>query len=279
MCASGPRRSTEDSAPERAKVLLGLVELLLADLHPGRPAARVTLDSTLDRDLGIDSLGRMELLARIEREFGVTLPDRLFAEANTPRDLARALHTAAQWKAGPETEARSEAALASVEAEPVPARAQTLIEATQWHAQRQPEREHIHLLGEGDTAEAISYGRLWAQARGIGAGLQREGLLPGETVLLMLPTSLDYFRAFLGTVLAGGIPVPIYPPARASQLEDHLRRQVGIATNCRAAMMITVPAAQRVARLLRHGVASLRTVATTQDLSAPEAGLTIPPVG
>ena len=50
--------------------------------------------SQLDRDLGIGSLERVELLARLETAFGVRLPDRTVAEANTPEDLAKAVRTA-----------------------------------------------------------------------------------------------------------------------------------------------------------------------------------------
>ena len=50
--------------------------------------------SQLDRDLGLGSLERVELLARLETAFNVRLPDRVVAEANTPEDLAKALRTA-----------------------------------------------------------------------------------------------------------------------------------------------------------------------------------------
>ena len=46
-------------------------------------------------------------------------------------------------------------------------------------------------------------------------------------VALMLPTGADYFFGFFGILAAGGIPVPIYPPARPEQIEDHLRRHAG----------------------------------------------------
>jgi acyl carrier protein len=51
--------------------LLAIVQATLRELHaeaPGMPS--VTLQSVFDRDLGLDSLTRMELLLRTEREFG-----------------------------------------------------------------------------------------------------------------------------------------------------------------------------------------------------------------
>jgi acyl-CoA synthetase (AMP-forming)/AMP-acid ligase II len=57
----------------------------------------------------------------------------------------------------------------------------------------------------------------------------------------MLPTGFDYFVPFLGVVLAGGVPVPISPPARLSVIEEHLRRQAGLLQNAGATMLVTVP--------------------------------------
>jgi acyl-CoA synthetase (AMP-forming)/AMP-acid ligase II len=93
-----------------------------------------------------------------------------------------------------------------------------------------------------------------------------KGLQPGESVILMLPTAEDYFRAFFGVLLAGGIPVPVYPPGRAQQLEEHVRRHGAIADNAHAAIMITVPEAVAFARLAMARAASLRAVVTPDDL-------------
>ena len=47
---------------------LTLTRRFLAELHPGVGVSRpVALDSTLDADLGLDSLSRVELAVRIER--------------------------------------------------------------------------------------------------------------------------------------------------------------------------------------------------------------------
>ena len=45
-----------------ASALLALTRRLLADLHPGATARGVALDSRLDKDLGFDSLARVELV-------------------------------------------------------------------------------------------------------------------------------------------------------------------------------------------------------------------------
>src|SRR6266516_2152204 len=116
--------------------------------------------------------------------------------------------------------------------------------------------------------EEITYASLYDVAAAVAAGLQAHDLQPGQTVALMLPTSRDFFYGFYGIVLAGGIPVPIYPPARLSQLEEHLRRQMRILSNAEVVMLLTVPEAKPLARLLSVQVEGLRRVVTVPELSA-----------
>ncbi len=125
-------------------------------------------------------------------------------------------------------------------------------------------------IGDGEQAEEISYGALREEARRIASGLVGRGLQPKQTVALMLPTSRDYLASFFGVMLAGGVPVPIYPPARLSQIEDHLRRHARILDNADSACSsITVSQAKTVALLLRAAVPSLHDIVTPQELSRP----------
>jgi 1-acyl-sn-glycerol-3-phosphate acyltransferase len=253
------------SAP--ADALLEVVQALALELHPHRQRiVAATLDSSLERELGFDSLGRVELLQRVERAFGVRLPDQLLATAETPRDLLRALATAGAHSRIVHGEAVTSMPLSEVDAAPM--RAGTLIDVLDWHVQSHPKRPHLYLYGEGDTAEEISYAELHISAMAVAAGLQEHGLRRGQTVAIMLPTSTDFFYSFYGILLAGGVPVPIYPPARLSQIEDHLRRQASILDSARTSTLITVPEAQRLARLLGAQVEGLHNVVTVQELSS-----------
>jgi acyl-CoA synthetase (AMP-forming)/AMP-acid ligase II len=99
---------------------------------------------------------------------------------------------------------------------------------------------------------------------------------PAEPVAIMLPSSPDYFFSFFGVLMAGGIPVPIYPPARPSQLEDHMRRHVRILDNCLATTLITVAEAKRVAQLLKSQARNLRHIVSVSELMASSAIPTLP---
>src|SRR5207245_821663 len=83
---------------------------------------------------------------------------------------------------------------------------------------------------------------------------------------------------FYGTLLAGGIPVPLYPPARLTTIEDHLTRHVGILKSAGAALMVTIPEAKPLAWLLRAQVESLRAVLVPADFPASGAGFAPEPV-
>jgi 1-acyl-sn-glycerol-3-phosphate acyltransferase len=103
--------------------------------------------------------------------------------------------------------------------------------------------------------------------------------MTGDRVALMLPTSIDYFIAIFGILYAGAIPVPIYPPMRLSQIEDHLRRQIGILRNAGACLLITMPEGQRLAGLMRTQVETLSAIEGVSDLETPMAPVDLPPSG
>ena len=63
---------------------------LLQELGSAGAMPMLNGSSHLERDLGLGSLERVELMARLETEFGVRLSDRVASEANTPEDLAEA---------------------------------------------------------------------------------------------------------------------------------------------------------------------------------------------
>ncbi len=251
--------------------LLELIAGLCHELRPGQPAPALTPDSELERDAELDSLARAELLVRIEAAFGVRLPQRLIGEAQTPRDFLRALAAAdSQARPAPESAPAVATSVAGT-GEPAPDQLATLTEVLVWHAWRQPERTHLILLDEDGAEQRLGYGELLQRARAVAAGLQARDIVPGNAVALMLPTGLDFFPCLLGIQLAGAVPVPIYPPARPSQLEDHLRRHAAILDNADAKLLVASGEVALPAGLLRGLVAGLRGVVLANELLACRA--------
>jgi 1-acyl-sn-glycerol-3-phosphate acyltransferase len=154
---------------------------------------------------------------------------------------------------------------------PLPRPPATLLDLLERHLHAHPGRVHLTLLAGDAPPQPITWRALADAGARIAAGLQREGVGPRDCVALMLPTSADYFGTFLGILLAGAIPVPIYPPERASRLEEHVLRHAGILSSAAAVMLVTVPEAMGVARLLGARVPGLRRLTTPRRLDDGDA--------
>jgi 1-acyl-sn-glycerol-3-phosphate acyltransferase len=242
--------------------VLETVAGLVAELQGAVAPAGITLDQSLERDLAIGSLERVELLLRLERALGVRLADAAMMEAESPRDLVQAI--LATGPAEPEGLPAPSVPISPGTAPP--AAAGTLVDALRWHVERNPERVHVFLREESSAERPVTYGELWERAVAVAGGLRERGVEPGQTVALMLRTEEPFFAAFFGVLLANAIPVPIYPPFRADRIEEYARRQVGILTNAQARLLITFAEAEDVATLLRPRTA-VRAVTSVDELA------------
>jgi len=256
------------SDPARiAHQVVEIVEKLVIELQGSHAPATVALDDSLDRDLGFGSLERVELLLRLEEVFGVRPPDAVMAEAGTVRDLIDAIRLA-----GPSVpEARPEPFARPGPAVGAPASARTIGDVLRWHAELNPERVHIVLRGDDGREQPIRYGDLWARATAVAAALRDRGLQPRDAVALILRTEPAFFEAFFGVLLAGGIPVPLYPPFRLDRIEEYALRQAAILRNAEARLLLTFPETERVAGLLRSRTPSLREVVGVERLAVSAA--------
>lgn len=265
----GPQRPASGSGSDRqAEALMQMLGELANELHPGLRHRMLTLDSSLGRDFGLDSLARVELISRLEQRFTVRLDEDQAIAAETPRDLLDALKQAgAQVPTGaPSVAPELAAPLPAPALAGLPAQAQSLIEVLEWHVDRHADRVHLRLASDG-AGEDLTYGNLYAEALTLAGRLRARGVAPGERVALMLPTQRAFFTLFFGILMAGGIPVPLYPPYRREEIADHLRRQAAILSNAETKLLITVPAAKRLDPLLLSLVPSLEAIATPDELA------------
>ncbi len=254
-------------SPDRALIereLTTIVTSLLSELGsvPGR---QIGPRDSLDRDLGLGSLERVELLLRIEHAFSVRLADDVMVAADTIADLATAVLAGAPKR----PEAFPIVAPIGGEGVAAPRSARSLVEALVWQAERNPDRTHLLLREDAGEERTISYGELWSRAQAVATGLRQRNLGIGETVSLMLRTEEAFFASFFGILVAGGVPVPIYPPFRLDRLEEYAHRQVGILRNAQAVLLITFDEATRIAGLLRsRGCVSSRCASCSRRRSS-----------
>jgi len=254
--------------------VLEIVREVLQELGSFGALPMLHAGSHLDRELGLGSLERVELLARLESEFGVRLPDRAASEANTPEDLARAILHAPQatFEEKPSSPLRASVVTQTLHREAARAGvfgAQTLIDVLRFRAAHDAARTHLLIsedAEEGVRDLTLTFGELYAAAQRVAAELARRGVPAGGRVAMMLPTSRAFFVSYAGILLAGAIPVPIYPPFRADRIEEYAARQAAILNNAEVCLLLTFRRAEAVARLLKPRVRSLAAVVDAEKL-------------
>ena len=263
-----------DRSAVRERVL-EIVRALLEELGSQGAIPELRGSSQLDRDLGLGSLERVELLARLETAFGVRLPDRVASEANTPEDLARAILGGSETE--PQELEQDSALRASVIAQKSQREAaqtgifsaETLLDVLRFRAVHDADRAHLLITEDtedGERSVTLTFGELYAAGQRCAAELARRGVPAGGRVAMMLPTSRAFFVSYAGILLAGAIPVPIYPPFRADRIEEYAARQAAILNNAEVCLLLTFRRAESVAHLLKPRVRTLHAVVDAEKL-------------
>ena len=224
-----------ERSPQTESQILAIVRELLEEL--GNRSAietcgRAGTNAHLERDLGLGSLERVELLVRLDKTFSVHLPDSALSEADTIGDLVEAVlveapssRTPAERRTAARTAAAADAGVPQAQESDqawlrgVREAAESLTEILIARGRAEPDAAHIQIYEDDERIRTITTGELLERAAAVGQGLTRRGLTPGQTVALMLPTGADFFFCFAGIWMAGGIPVPMYPPFRADRIE------------------------------------------------------------
>lgn len=238
-------------------------------------------DAHLERDLGLGSLERVELMLRLDKAFSIQLPENIVAEATTVSDLAAAVlkQLSDEDARGTEKENVRAAAVHAPagkqsrgELADRLAAAESLAEIISIRGTYDAETAHIYLYEDGAKVRVITCGELYDRALSVARELGKHGIEPGHTVAIMLPTGAEFFWTFAGTMMAGAIPVPIYPPFRADRIAEYAERQSAILANAEARMLVTFERAEGVANLLRPRVKTLQDVVTATALASSYNG-------
>lgn len=249
-------------APGLDLQIVEIVRELLIEQGKDRAAKIITPKSSFQSDLGLSSLDLVELVVRCETRLEIEVPEEIAEQADTAAGWAKAIKEGSEQNA-----AKSAYRISPPSKEPVelPAEAKTLVDVLRWHAAAAHGRVHVHLIHEGD-GRGITCDQLLTSAAQVGRGLVALGLVRNDPVAILLPTGADFFDAFFGVILSGGIPVPIYPPADRNRIAEYVERQVFILRNAGIRFLISFPEARPIARLLRVNLPSLIDITTVADL-------------
>lgn len=107
------------------------------------------------------------------------------------------------------------------------------------------------LLDRRERETWLSWPDLEAEGRRVAGALASRGIARGERVALIYPTGVEFFHAFFGILLAGAVPVPLYPPVRLGRLDEYLARTAAMLGSAGAVLVLTEP---RIRRLLGSAI-------------------------
>ena len=132
----------------------------------------------------------------------------------------------------------------------------------------------ITLLAERSSGENshMSYRELYHAATKMSVALIERGVQPGDRVLIVLPTSLEFVTVFFAVQFAGGIAVPTYPPA-GLRMKSGLDRLGHIANASGSKLCVTNEQLRPIMgelALRSKGIADIVTVEALGEGGAPE---------
>jgi acyl-CoA synthetase (AMP-forming)/AMP-acid ligase II len=81
----------------------------------------------------------------------------------------------------------------------------TLLDMLDQHVENRADSEALVELG----ADRLTYRQLWDAATRVAGGLRAGGLQRGDRVALRYPAGINWVLAFWGTIMAGGVAVPV----------------------------------------------------------------------
>jgi fatty-acyl-CoA synthase len=139
----------------------------------------------------------------------------------------------------------------------------------------------FRFIGSDGSERYFPYEQLESEARRRAALLASVGIRKGERIALVIPEGHEFVLSFLGAVLAGAVPVPIFPRATFKVARDYVETVAHIAEASRAVLLLCAESNQALVEPAQAEVTSLRSVRSVERLFAPELSalsFTPPPI-
>ena len=148
-------------------------------------------------------------------------------------------------------------------------KATTVVEALE-RAASYPEAG-LRLVDGREKEEWRAWVEIRRRALEVSGSLAALGVVSGDRIVLIFPTSWGFFEAFFGVLVAGAVPVPLYPPVRLGRIGEYHRATARMVVASGAELVL---ADGRVKRLLGETIrrASLRLGCRTLEEILPGPG-------
>ncbi len=133
-----------------------------------------------------------------------------------------------------------------------------------------PHHRTLTLVDEQGRDEAwLTVGDLGAAADRVVAALRAWGFVPGDRMLLVYPSSLEFAAALLGCLAAGVVPIPAHPP-NPFRLAQDLATLTTTATGARGALTTSAYDRSRMAAAGQDGAPAWPSLRWYRTDTAPE---------
>jgi fatty-acyl-CoA synthase len=113
----------------------------------------------------------------------------------------------------------------------------------------------LRFVDRSEAATWFGWGEVRERALAVCGGLRSLGVQPGDRVALIFPTGIEFFEGFFGALLAGAVPVPLYPPVRLGRMGEYLHRTARMLERSGSRLVL---ADSRVRRILGEAIAEAR---------------------
>src|SRR5882762_867870 len=97
----------------------------------------------------------------------------------------------------------------------------------------------ITFVRSDGSERALSYRTVWREACRRARFLGDQGLGKGDRVVLAVPEPDDFVLTFFGALVAGAVPVPLYPPQTLARLDAYVTNLSRIVEVARAKLIVT----------------------------------------
>ncbi len=147
---------------------------------------------------------------------------------------------------------------------PVP---RTLVEALH-NLARHHDRGFTFVAADG-SERFVSFQTIHAEALRRGAHLVARGLKKGDRVALVIPDPDEFVLSFVGCVMAGLVPVPMYPQLSFKNVESYHDTVSHIANASGARLLLTTPTTKPFVEPVKARAEKLEAIVTVDELAGP----------
>ena len=145
----------------------------------------------------------------------------------------------------------------------------TMIDLLRDRAAAQPVESAYTFMDDGERIGAsLTWRQVEARSRAIGVAVGMR-VDRGDRVLVMFPPSLDFVPAFFGTLYAGAIAVPVYPPS-GQKADRSIARLRGIITDALPTLLLAPSCPAALIALLKTAVPELAALPWLDPSTIPE---------